>query len=151
MNTALLSKEAELFYTQIFRKKKRANLNKELEEQYSTLAIQIRLLGINHDKIAFIFNSIARSYIGMGEYYKALTHLMTAKEIREKVLGKDHPETIDCCSFIGLNYYMMKEYAQAEFWLQQATEKTGQLMGKKHPATQNVASFMDEITKQMQG
>lgn len=106
---------------------------RELSEQFGLLSVQLQLQGLNHPNTATIHNCIARQYIKMREYEKALSAFMIAKDIREDVLGTDHPDTAACYNFIAGAHYLLEEYDEAVSWLLKELAIKEKELGKGHP------------------
>jgi len=107
-------------------------------------ALQIREegLGKEHPDTAASMAGLARCYLYLGHFDKALPLAQQALQIREKVLGLEHPDTADSQMILGYLYGQMGVYDKAMTLAQQALRTTEKTLGPEDPQTAAILNDM---------
>jgi len=93
---------------------------------------------------ARLHGTLAKTYLGLGEYNPAETHARKALEIDQRELGPDHLST--CQALTNLTGVLVKKarFTEVEPMLKQALEHHEQLFGRTHEVT---AQTIDNLTQ----
>ena len=54
--------------------------------------------------VATVYNRLASSYTGLGNYQKATEYYQTALNIRLRAFGKYHPKVVDSYGWVSMAY-----------------------------------------------
>ena len=87
------------------------------------------------DRLAYLFNEVARFYLDAGRYSDAEPLFRRALEGNERVLGKEHPDTLSSLNNLAELLRMKGDYAEAEPIYRRALEAKERVLGKEHPST----------------
>jgi serine/threonine protein kinase len=84
---------------------------------------------------ASIRQYLGRTYIELGDYAQAESHLKRAGDLRRRALGDKDPLTLDSMSQLGRLYFLRGRYREAEPVLARALEFRRRVLGPDHVAT----------------
>jgi len=96
------------------------------------LAINERMLGVEHPDTVFNLNNLATLYYKQGLYAQAETLLVRALAIREKELGPEHPNIATSLNNLALLYQTRGLYVQAKSLLVRALAIREKALGVEH-------------------
>jgi tetratricopeptide (TPR) repeat protein/CHAT domain-containing protein len=97
------------------------------------LNIRIRLLGLEHSKVARSLINLAQLYSEMGQYEKALPLQELAVSVYKKGLGEEHPEVARSLNNLALLYFKMGQYEKTLPLQEQALKIDKKTLGEDHP------------------
>ncbi len=84
---------------------------------------------------ASIRQTLGTTYMGLGQYKSAESHLKRAIEVYRAQLGANDPATLACTTVLGLAYFWRSRYSEAEPLLADTTEGLARVLGPEHPDT----------------
>jgi serine/threonine protein kinase len=84
---------------------------------------------------ASIRQYLGQTYIELGDYAQAESHLKRAGDLRRRALGDKDPLTLDSMSQLGRLYFLRGRYREAEPVLARALEFRRRVLGPDHVAT----------------
>ncbi|HEV2490262.1 MAG TPA: serine/threonine-protein kinase [Candidatus Acidoferrales bacterium] len=79
--------------------------------------------------------TIGQTYLDLGQYPEARTHLERALELDRRALGAKDPKTLKAMSRIGLIAVLQGKYSEAETLLRQTVDMQRRGLGPEHPDT----------------
>jgi tetratricopeptide (TPR) repeat protein len=97
------------------------------------LAIQIKVLGKNHDHTASGYFNLAHCLNEQGTYTEAEALYRKALDIKRKVLRENHPNTASSYNSLAYNLNTQDRYAEAEEFYRRALNGYLQLIGGNDP------------------
>jgi len=113
------------------------------------LAINEKVLGAEHPKVATSLNNLAMLYYYLGEYARSKPLYLRALAIREKTLGAEHPKVALSLNNLAMLYYYLGDYARAEPLLKRALAIREKALGAEHPhvatSLNNLALLYDSL------
>jgi tetratricopeptide (TPR) repeat protein len=110
-----------------------------MENEYLSLDINSNML--SREKIlssSLTLENIAKAYVNLGNYHKAMLCLQKSLIIREKFLGEDHPDTAAAYSNIATIYYFQSEYTEACSLYLKALAVCEKVLEKDHSFTATI-------------
>jgi serine/threonine protein kinase/tetratricopeptide (TPR) repeat protein len=84
---------------------------------------------------ARLHGTIGRTYIGLGVYPSAESHVRDALAMRQTLLGAEHADTCRALNELGAFLIKSGEHAEAERMLKQAIVDHARIFGKSHQIT----------------
>ena len=114
---------------------------KALEYYSKALAIQEKVLGLDHPNIATLYNNIGGVYFDQGDYPEALEYYFKTVTILENAFGLNHPDTATCYSCIGYVYEKLKDNSRALAYYSKVLSIREKILGFDHPDT--ICSYND--------
>jgi len=104
---------------------------------------------------AGIRDTMGQTYMDLGLYPEARTHLERALDLHRRVLGANNPKTLETMSRLGRVADLQGKYPEAEALLSQAAATQRRVLGPEHPDTlrsmNNLASVYWSEDKYAQG
>ncbi|NGY95471.1 hypothetical protein NEOC84_001391, partial len=110
------------------------NLNKALEYSQKALAIDLKLFGKNHPKVAACYNNLGQIYQDQGNLEKAADYTQKALAIDLKLFGENHPKVAICYNNLGQIHQDQGNLEKAADYTQKALAIDLKLFGENHPA-----------------
>ncbi len=106
----------------------------------------LELLGRAADRVSGQFDNqprteaaiqqiIGETYVKLGEYKTARSHLERALEIRRRELGNDHRDTLTSINDLAVLHKFQGDYKEAEVLYLEALDGRSRMMGEAHPDT----------------
>ncbi|MFT5205253.1 MAG: serine/threonine protein kinase/Tfp pilus assembly protein PilF [Phycisphaerales bacterium] len=84
---------------------------------------------------AEIRSVIGNTYVALGKYDEAASHLVEALAVRRRVLGDAHPDTLDSINNMGVLLYYQGKYDEALPYYVEALKTKRRVLGDAHPST----------------
>ena len=84
---------------------------------------------------ASILHTIGKTYLDLGLYPQARSHMERALELQRRALGEEHPVTLTTMSSLGELYLHEEDYAKCEQLLSRTVEAQRRVLGQAHPDT----------------
>jgi tetratricopeptide (TPR) repeat protein/predicted Ser/Thr protein kinase len=84
---------------------------------------------------ASIRETIGQTYMDLGMYPEAATHLTRAQELNRRLLGLEHQSTLRTSSSLGRLAQLQAKYPQAEALLSRTLDAQRRVLGLNHPDT----------------
>ena len=84
---------------------------------------------------AAIRDTIGQTYLDLGLYPQARTHLERALELHRRVLGGESPEALKTAGRLAQTAFLEGKYAEAEVAFNQNLEAERRVLGPEHPDT----------------
>jgi tetratricopeptide (TPR) repeat protein len=104
-----------------------------LEFYQKALAIELKIYGEKHPKVALSYNNIGIIYYRQGAYDKALEFHQKSLAVRQDMFEGEHPAIAQCYNNIGLNYWKKGEYEKALEYFQKTLGIEQKIYGERHP------------------
>jgi serine/threonine protein kinase len=86
---------------------------------------------------ASICDTLGTTYMKLGKYKAAESHLERAIKLRQSQFGEEHPDTLESMFKLGWLYEHQKRYNEAEPLLVKSLEIRRRVLGEEHPDTLN--------------
>ena len=113
------------------------------------LAIQQRLLGVNHVDVAASYTTLSAIYKDLWDLEKAKECQQTALEIQIEKLGGEHVTVAKSYSNLAVIFMKLDDLAQAEEYQQRARAIEIKKYGMEHVSTATSYDFFALIHKQL--
>ncbi|MHC5024424.1 MAG: serine/threonine-protein kinase, partial [Planctomycetota bacterium] len=84
---------------------------------------------------AAVHHSLGRTYLGLGLFDSAETHLDAARNIWRNELGPDHPQSLTCLGDLASVYFRTGQHGQATELATETMNVSQQALGESHPIT----------------
>jgi tetratricopeptide (TPR) repeat protein len=84
---------------------------------------------------ASIRQTLGTTYVGLGLYGQAESHLKRALEVYQAQLGSEDPATLICMAYLGQVHYLQIRLNEAEPLMIDAMEGMKRVLGQEHPET----------------
>jgi serine/threonine protein kinase/tetratricopeptide (TPR) repeat protein len=84
---------------------------------------------------AEILQTIGHTYLGVGEYEKAIAHLTRARDKKTRALGPDHPDTLVAARVLGEAYRRAGKTTKAIALFETVRDAQAARLGPDHPDT----------------
>jgi len=84
---------------------------------------------------AHIVNDLGSTYVGLGDYGRALEYCQKALEIHIEMLGGNHPDTARSLNNVGAAYGELGDYGRQLEYYQKALAIYQEVLGERHPDT----------------
>jgi len=91
---------------------------------------------------AAIRDTIGQTYMDLGLYREARTHLERALELHRRMLGPENPKTLKTLNGLGRSVYFQGKYPEAEALFSQALEIQRRVLGPQHPDTLSSMGYL---------
>jgi tetratricopeptide (TPR) repeat protein len=97
------------------------------------LAIDLKVYGDQHPKVAIRYNNLGAAWYSLGEYQKAIDYYEKALAIDLKVYGDQHPMVAIRYNNLGSAWHSLGEYQKAIDYFEKALAIDLKVYGDQHP------------------
>ncbi|MBN9687362.1 MULTISPECIES: serine/threonine-protein kinase [unclassified Corallococcus] len=118
----------------------------EAKENYDrALAVQEKLFGANHLKVADTLTEVGNVLRHMGRYTEAKARIERALTIQQEVVGPTHLNVARALALLGNVYQEMGEYQEAQRRDEQALGMMEQILGPEHLQTGILLQYLGNV------